>query len=219
VALTLLSQIGVDIGALIAAAGILGLAVSFGAQDLVKNYIAGFFIVLEDQISVGDIVTLDGTTGTVELINFRTVVLRGADGAMHVFQNRTINKLANLTRGWSGYLFEIAVAYEENVDRAIEIIKQVGADVRNDSESGANVTDDLEVWGLNRLADNAVLITGRLKTLPGAHWSTGRVFLARLKRAFEEAGIDPNPNPQQIMLFDAKSPPLRISQSADKDRD
>src|SRR5690625_486138 len=103
VALTLLSQTGVDIGALIAAAGILGLAFSFGAQDLIKNYIAGFFIVLEDQVSVGDLATINGTSGTVEEINFRTVVLRGSDGSLHVFTNNDISALTNLTRGWNGY--------------------------------------------------------------------------------------------------------------------
>ncbi|MDN5864376.1 MAG: mechanosensitive ion channel family protein [Gammaproteobacteria bacterium] len=215
VALTLLSQIGIDIGALIAAAGILGLAFSFGAQDLIKNYIAGFFLVLEDQISIGDIVTLDGTTGTVEAIHFRTTILRGADGAVHVFGNSTINVLSNLTRGWSGYLYEIAIDYEQDVDRAIEVIKKVGSELRGDPEFGKSVTEDIEVWGVNKLADNAMLITGRLKTVPGGHWATGRAFLARLKKAFDDAGINPNPNPQQIMLFDSKGPPLRLSQSAE----
>ncbi len=214
VALTLLSQIGVNIGAMIAAAGVLGLAFSFGAQDLIKNYIAGFFIVLEDQISVGDIATINGTSGTVEEINFRTIVLRGGDGALHVFTNNTITALTNLTRGWNGYLYEIAIAYDEDVDRAIEVIKRVGAEMRGDPELGKSITDDIEVFGVNKLADNAMLVTGRLKTVTGAHWSTGRAFLARLKAAFDEAGINPNPNPQQVMLFDPEGPPLRIVQSA-----
>ncbi|MGA7966081.1 MAG: mechanosensitive ion channel domain-containing protein, partial [Gammaproteobacteria bacterium] len=119
VVLTLLSQIGVKIGALIAGAGVAGLALSFGAQSLVRDVISGFFIVLENQIRIGDIATIDGTSGTIEAIHFRTTLLRDLDGAMHVFRNGSITNLANLTRDWSGYTFEIGVAYKEDTDKVI----------------------------------------------------------------------------------------------------
>lgn len=208
--LTLLSQIGVNIGALVAGAGILGLAFSFGTQDLVKNYIAGFFMVLENQISTGDTATVNGTTGVVEEMNFRTTVIRSGDGAVHVFTNATITTLVNLTRDWSGYMYELAIAYDADVQRAIEVIKRVGAELRRDPEIGPGITADIEVFGVNKLADRAMLITGRIKTVAGAHWSVGRAFLARVKQAFDAAGIDPNPPPRQVTTI---APPLEVRQS------
>ncbi|MGH8161065.1 MAG: mechanosensitive ion channel family protein, partial [Gammaproteobacteria bacterium] len=190
VILTLLSQIGVNIGALVAGAGIAGLALSFGAQSLVKDYISGFFIVLENQIRVGDIGGLNGTYGTVEAINFRTTVLRGLDGTVYVFRNGEINQLANMTRGWSGYVFQLHVAYKEDTDRVIEVIKRVGDEMKKDETFGANMIADMEIHGVNELTDSAVVIRGRFKTTPLNQWSTGREFLARIKRAFDEEGIN-----------------------------
>ncbi len=209
VVLTLLSQLGVKIGALLAGAGVAGLALSFGAQSLVKDVINGFFIVLENQIRVGDVATINGTGGVVEAINFRTTLLRDLDGALHVFRNGSIDNLANLTRDWSGYTFDIGVAYKEDTDKVIEVIKRVGAEMRQDTELGPSMIEDMEIFGVNQLGDSAVVVKGRLKTKPGAQWSTGRAFLARIKKAFDAEGIE-IPFPHRTFYFGEASPPFQI---------
>lgn len=210
VVLTLLSQLGINIGALVAGAGVAGLALSFGAQSLVKDVISGFFIVMENQIRVGDIATIDGTGGVVEAIHFRTTLLRDLDGAVHVFRNGEITKLANLTRDWSGYNFEIGVAYKEDTDKVIAVIQRVGREMKSDPELGQNMIQDLEIFGVNQLADSAVIIKGRLKTLPSAQWSTGRAFLARVKKAFDAESIE-IPFPHRTLYFGEVSPPFKVS--------
>ncbi len=209
VVLTLLSQLGVKIGALLAGAGVAGLALSFGAQSLVRDVISGFFIVMENQIRVGDIATINGTSGTIEAINFRTTLMRDLDGGLHVFRNGSINALANLTCDWSGYTFEIGVAYKEDMDKVIEVIKQVGAEMKQDTELSPNMIQDMEIFGVNQLADSAVTVKGRLKTKPGAQWSTGRAFLARVKKAFDAEGIE-IPFPHRTFYFGEASPPFQI---------
>ncbi|MGH8397882.1 MAG: mechanosensitive ion channel family protein [Gammaproteobacteria bacterium] len=210
VVLTLLSQLGINIGALLAGAGVAGLALSFGAQSLVKDVISGFFMVMENQIRVGDIATINGTSGTVEAIAFRTTLLRDLNGAVHVFRNGEIENLANLTRDWSGYNFEIGVAYKEDTDKVIAVIQRVGREMRNDPELGLNMIEDMEIFGVNQLADSAVIIKGRLKTQPSAQWSTGRAFLARVKKAFDAEGIE-IPFPHRTLYFGDASPPFKIS--------
>jgi len=209
VVLTLLSQLGVKIGALLAGAGVAGLALSFGAQSLVRDVINGFFIVLENQIRVGDVATINGTGGVVEQINFRTTLLRDLDGALHVFRNGAINSLANLTRDWSGYTFDIGVAYKEDTDKVIDVIKRVGAEMKQDTELGPSMIEDMEIFGVNQLGDSAVVVKGRLKTKPGAQWSTGRAFLARIKKAFDAEGIE-IPFPHRTFYFGEASPPFQV---------
>ena len=209
VVLTLLSQLGVKIGALLAGAGVAGLALSFGAQSLVKDVINGFFIVLENQIRVGDVATINGTGGVVEQINFRTTLLRDLDGALHVFRNGSINNLANLTRDWSGYTFDVGVAYKEDTDKVIDVIKRVGAEMKQDTELGPSMIEDMEIFGVNQLGDSAVVVKGRLKTKPGAQWSTGRAFLARIKKAFDAEGIE-IPFPHRTFYFGEASPPFQV---------
>ncbi|MDE2139646.1 MAG: mechanosensitive ion channel family protein [Gammaproteobacteria bacterium] len=212
VALTLLSQLGINIGALLAGAGVAGLALSFGAQSLVKDVISGFFMVMENQIRVGDIAAINDTRGTVESIHFRTTLLRDANGAMHVFRNGEITKLANLTRDWSGYIFEIGVAYKEDTDKVIGVIRRVGREMKGDPELGKNLLQDMEIFGVDQLADSAVIIKGRLKTQPSAQWVVGRAFLARVKKAFDAEGIE-IPFPHRTLYFGEASPPFKISRS------
>lgn len=201
VSLTLLSQIGVDIGALIAGAGILGLAFAFGAQQLVKNYVSGFFIILEDQIRVGDVACIDGTYGTVEQINFRTIVLRSLDSSVHVFCCGDISGLSNLTKGWGGYVFQLHVGYREDTDHVIDVIQRVGDELKNDDNFGPNMISDVEIHGVNALTDSGVEIRGRFNTTPMNQWATGREFLARIKRAFDKEGISAG-FPHQTLFFD-----------------
>ncbi len=210
VVFTLLSQIGIDIGALIAGAGIVGLALAFGAQQLVKNYISGFFIVLENQVNVGDIAIINGVWGTVESVNFRTVILRSMDGIVHVFSNGNITELANATKGWGGYVFKLHVGYKEDTNRVIEVIKRVGEDMKKDEAIGANILGDMEIHGVNELTDSSVVIRGRFRTTPMNQWATGREFLARIKRTFDEEGIR-IALPRQELYFDEKGLPDLLS--------
>lgn len=214
IVLTLLSQLGINIGALLAGAGVAGLALSFGAQSLVKDVISGFFMVMENQIRVGDIAIINGTSGKVEAIHFRTTLLRDLDGAVHVFRNGEINNLANQTRDWSGYTFEIGVAYKEDTDKVIAVIQRVGRELKDDPEHGQHMLQDIEVFGVNQLADSAVVIKGRLTTLPSAQFATGRAFLARIKKAFDAEGIE-IPFPQCTLHFGQVSPPFKISRTGD----
>lgn len=188
--LIILRELGVDIAPILASAGILGLAVGFGAQNLVRDVIAGFFIILENQVRLGDVAIINGTGGLVEAINFRTLVLRDLSGTVHVFPNGTITTLSNMTREWSGYVFDIGVAYKEDVDTVIDIIKAVGEELAADADFGPLIVEPIEVFGLDNFADSAVVIKGRLKTRPIQQWAVGREFRRRLKYAFDARGIE-----------------------------
>lgn len=188
--LIILRELGVDIAPILASAGILGLAVGFGAQNLVRDVIAGFFIILENQVRLGDVAIINGTGGLVEAINFRTLVLRDLSGTVHVFPNGTITTLSNMTREWSGYVFDIGVAYKEDVDTVIDIIKSVGEELAADEHFGPLIVEPIEVFGLDNFADSAVVIKGRLKTRPIQQWAVGREFRRRLKYAFDARGIE-----------------------------
>jgi small conductance mechanosensitive channel len=205
--LVVLQQVGVQIGPILASAGVLGLAVGFGAQNLVRDIISGFFIILEDQLRVGDVAIINGTGGLVEKINFRTMVLRDLSGTVHVFPNGTIESLSNMTKEWSAYVFDIGVAYKEDVDQVIDLMRDVGAGMREDAVFGALMLDDVEVFGLDQFGDSAVVIKGRLKTLPIKQWDVGREFKRRLKYAFDRAGIE-IPFPHRSLYFGEASAPF-----------
>lgn len=205
VGLILLREVGVDIAPVLASAGVVGLAVGFGAQNLVRDIIAGFFIILEDQIRVGDVAVLNGTGGVVEAIRFRTTILRDINGTVHVFPNGTITTIANMARGWGGAVFDIGVAYKEDVDQVMTLMKQVGQELRVDAELGPQIIEDLEVMGVEDFADSAVVIRARFKTRPLSQWNVAREYRRRLKRAFDDVGIE-MPFPQRSVLLDETRP-------------
>jgi small conductance mechanosensitive channel len=215
VALTLLSQIGVNIGALVAGAGIFGLALSFGAQNLVQNYISGFFMISENQISVGDVAVIDGEWGTIESINFRTTILRNMDGSTHVFSNGSIKTLANHSRDWGGYVFKIRIAYKENLKRVVEIIKRVGEEMKQDESVSSVMIADVEIHGVVELGESGYVLRGRLKTKPDFQWSTERAFLARVKDAFQQEDIE-LPFPHRTLYFGKEGAPFRPIEQARK---
>jgi moderate conductance mechanosensitive channel len=190
VILIVLREVGIDIRPILASAGILGLAIGFGAQNLVRDCISGFFFILENQVRVGDVAVVNGTGGLVERINFRTIVLRDLAGVVHIFPNGTVTTLSNLTHDWSAYVFEIGVAYKENTDRVIEVMKRVGEELRQDSAYSALILEDPEIFGVDKLGDSAVIIKGRIKTKPIRQWMVGREYLRRIKLAFDAAGIE-----------------------------
>lgn len=213
----LLSKFSIDVGPLIASAGILGLAIGFGAQELVRDYISGFFMLLEDQIRTGDVAIINGTGGLVEKIELRTISLRDFNGTVHIFQNGKISTLANMTKEWSAMVFDIGVAYKEDVNKVMQIMKEVGDDLQNDPEFGSNIIEPIEIFGLDKFADSALIIKARLKTKPIMQWTTGREYRRRLKIAFNKQNIE-IPFPHTTVYWGKEINPLKLSveQQADK---
>ncbi len=185
-----LREVGYDVGPLIAGAGVIGLAVGFGAQNLVRDVISGLFLLLEDQVRVGDVAEINGKGGLVEEINVRTTVLRDMEGVVHIFPNGGIQSLSNRTRGFSCYVFDIGVAYKEDTDRVTEMLKQVAEELSNDPDFENKVLGPLEVFGVDKFADSAVMIKARIQTLPLAQWAVGREMNRRIKRRFDREGIE-----------------------------
>jgi len=207
--LIILRQLGLEIGPLLASVGVLGLAVGFGAQNLVRDVISGFFFILENQVRVGDVAVLNGTGGLVEQVNFRTIVLRDLQGIVHVFPNGTITTMSNLTNDWSAYVFDIGVAYKENTDNVVGILRQVLKGMQQDEKFGPMIVDEPEVFGVDKFDKSAVLIKGRIKTRPIRQWDVGREFLRRVKHAFDEQGIE-IPFPHQTVYFGENSKPFEV---------
>ena len=188
--LTLLTQIGIDIAPILASVGIVGLALGFGSQELVRDVVSGFFNLFENNIRVGDVVTVNGTSGAVEKVELRTTVLRDFSGVVHVFQNGKIDTLANLTKDWSAMVFNIGVAYKENLDKVMEVMRSVGEELQHDDEFKDKILEPLEIFGLNEFGDSALVVLARFKTEPLQQWTVGRMFRKRLKEAFDQEGIE-----------------------------
>jgi small conductance mechanosensitive channel len=205
----ILKKLGVDIGPILAGAGILGLAIGFGAQELVRDFISGFFILLENHIRAGDVAIINGTGGLVESIELRTTKLRDFTGTVHVFQNGKINTISNMTKDWSAVTFDIGVAYKEDVDQVMQIMKQVGEELHNDEEFKDKIIEPMEVFGVDSFADSAVIIKARIKTKPIQQWGVGREFRKRLKKAFDKNGIE-IPFPHTTVYWGEKINPLRL---------
>ena len=185
-----LSQFGLDVRPILAGAGIVGLAVGFGAQYLVRDVIAGFFLVLEDQVRVGDVAVVNGTGGVVETVTFRTVVLRDDAGTVHIFPNGSVTTLANMTKGWSGYVVDVEIGYKEDPDRVIAAMRRVAEELRRDPAYGPLILEPIEIFGVDGFKEAGIVIKARLKTLPIRQWSVGREYRRRLVRAFAAEGIE-----------------------------
>jgi len=205
--LVVLRELGVEIAPILASAGVAGLAVGFGAQNLVRDVISGFFLILENQVRVGDVAIINGTGGLVERINLRTIVLRDLTGTVHVFPNGTVNTLANLTQAWSAHVFDIGVAYKEDTDKVVEVIRRVGAELKADETFGPMILEEMEVFGVDAFGDSAVVIKGRIKTVPIQQWAVGREFKRRVKKAFDAEGIE-IPFPHRSIYFGEASHPF-----------
>jgi small conductance mechanosensitive channel len=186
----ILGELGVSIAPILGAAGVVGLAVGFGAQSLVKDYFSGFFLLLENQIRVGDVVKLGEHAGLVEVVTLRYVQLRDYDGNVHFVPNGTISSVINLSREYGHAVMDIGVAYREDVDQVMEVMRAVGRELRLDESLGPRLLDDLEIAGVERWADSAVVIRCRFKCKALAQWDVRREYLRRLKRAFDQAGIE-----------------------------
>jgi small conductance mechanosensitive channel len=190
VVLVVFSQIGFNIGPILAGAGVAGLAVGFGAQHLVRDLVSGFFLLLENQIRVGDTAIVNGTGGLVEAITFRTVVLRDQAGLVHVFPNGSINTLANATKDWSASVVDVTLPYRVDTDRVMAVMRQVGDGMKQDPEYAPMMLEPVEIFGVENFTDTTVTIKARLKTQPSMQHRIGREFRRRLKYALERAAIE-----------------------------
>jgi moderate conductance mechanosensitive channel len=189
--LMLLRELSIDVVPILTGAGIAGLAVGFGAQNLVRDVISGFFLILEDQVRIGDLARINGIAGTVEQINLRTIILRDGEGAVQVFPNGTITALANLSKQFAYAVVETRVAYSENIDRVIGTIREVGASMERDPAWQSLVLEPLEVIGITSLADGAATVQVKFKTLPLNQGKVANELRRRLMSAFVGRGIKP----------------------------
>jgi small-conductance mechanosensitive channel len=186
----IIKELGLDIGPIIAGAGILGLAIGFGAQNLVKDVISGFFILMEDQYRVGDVVQIAGIGGLVEQMSLRITILRDLEGKVHYIPNGSVGIATNMTKEWSRAVLDIGVAYKEDVDEVMEVLKEVGAEMEKDPTYSQFILEPLQILGVNEFADSAVVIKVMFKTLPLKQWDVGREFRRRVKKTFDEKGIE-----------------------------
>ncbi|HEX6255079.1 MAG TPA: mechanosensitive ion channel family protein [Euzebyales bacterium] len=198
VAAASLKTVDVNLGPLIAGAGIVGVALGFGAQSLVKDFISGIFMLLEDQYGVGDIVDVGPATGVVEGITLRTTRLRAVDGVLWHVPNGEIVRVGNLSQQWSRSLLDIPVAYGTDLNQAISVIKSTADALWHDDDWRGLVLEEPDVWGVEQFADSAVMIRLVLKVVPAQQWAVSRELRLRLKAAFDDAGIE-IPFPQQVV--------------------
>jgi small-conductance mechanosensitive channel len=185
-----LAEVGVSLAPILGAAGVVGLAIGFGAQSLVKDYFTGFFILFEDQIRTGDVVTVADLTGVVEDITLRHVRLRDYHGNVHFVPNGLISTVTNMGRDFAQSVVDVGVAYRENVDEVLALMREVAAGLRADASFAARILADLEIAGVERWDDSAVVLRCRFKVAPLEQWAVRREFLRRLKSAFDAAGIE-----------------------------
>ena len=190
IAVLLTFNVFIDIGPILAGAGILGLAVSFGAQSLVKDVISGFFILFENQFAIGDVIEVAGKSGLVEKMTLRVVQLRDAEGVMHVVPNGEIKVVSNKTRGWSRAVVDVGVPYDENLDRAIEVLRDEAAQFSTDKTWGAQLDGPVEVLGVESLSDSAVVLRTTIRTQPGSQWNVAREFRRRIKNRFDQESLE-----------------------------
>jgi small conductance mechanosensitive channel len=195
-AFLVLGEVGIELGPLIAGAGILGVAIGFGSQSLVRDFLAGIFILVEDQYGVGDTVDLGEATGTVEVVSLRTTRVRSIDGTVWHVPNGTIGRVGNMSQHWSRALLDVQVAYGTDVAHAREVIKRVADEIWR--EKSGWVLEEPELWGVEALGPHGLTIRLVMKTQPSRQWEVGRIARERLKAAFDEEGIE-IPFPQQVV--------------------
>lgn len=188
--LMLLKEINVDIRPILTAAGIGGIALGFGAQALVRDIISGFFLVIENQVRIGDVVKIGDKSGLVEAINMRTIVLRDLEGVVHIIPNGSIQTISNMTKEWSRYIIDIAVAYKEDLDQVMDVLTQTGKDLQEDGQFGGYITEPIEILGVDNFADSAVIIKIMITTKPLKQWEVGRELRRRIKKAFDRHNIE-----------------------------
>lgn len=222
VGLLVLSTVGIDITPLLAGAGVVGLAIGFGSQTLVKDVITGWFILMEDQIAVGDVVKVGDYGGLVEAVSIRTIRLRDFDGTVNIVPFSEAKVVQNLTKEFSYYVFDVGISYEEDPGKVIAALKEIGDGMMQDPKFKDLIISPLEIFGIDKFGDWQVIIKARIKTLPIRQWDVGREFNNRMRRRFEEVGIEfPYPTRKNLQIAvkpeDAKKPPAVEAVVVDKE--
>jgi small-conductance mechanosensitive channel len=189
VGLTALSQIGVNIAPLLAGAGVIGVAVGFGAQKLVQDVITGMFVLFENAIQVGDVVTVAALTGTVEQLSVRTIWLRGGDGTMHVIPFNAVTTISNSSRGLGNASISVTVAFQEDSDRVAAVLREIAAEMRHDPDFAPLMLGDLKLLGVDAVKATGVTIAGEIPCTASGRWAVQREFNRRLQKRFQELGI------------------------------
>jgi small-conductance mechanosensitive channel len=203
VVLLILAQLGVELGPLIAGAGIVGVALGFGAQSLVADFMNGIFMLMEDQYGVGDVVEIGeatGAVGTVERVSLRVTEVRAIDGTLWTVRNGQINYLGNMSQGWSRGVLDIRIAYGTDIEKAREVLLGVGRAFAESSDFGPKVLERPEVWGVQELGPDSMVLRLVVKTRPGDHWAVSRALLEQIKNALDKNGIE-IPFPQRTLWF------------------
>ncbi|HYG55514.1 MAG TPA: mechanosensitive ion channel family protein [Burkholderiales bacterium] len=213
-----LGELGISIAPILATAGVAGVAIGFGAQSLIKDFLGGFFLLLDDQVREGDVVEVAGLSGLVEEVTLRYVRLRNFEGHVHFIPNGEIKTVTNRTRGYAQAVIEVGVSYREDPDEALGIMREVAANMRADAAWREKLPDDIEVIGVERWADSAVILRARLRVVPPIEqWNVRREFLKRLKKAYDERGIEipfPHLTLYPGMGKDGRAPALHVVSEA-----
>jgi small-conductance mechanosensitive channel len=205
--LMILKEMNFDVRPLLAGAGVVGVAIGFGAQNIIRDVLGGIFLMMENQIRVNDVAVINGKSGLVEEINLRTTVLRGEDGAVHIFPNGTIQGLSNLTREYSYYVFNLTISYTQDIDRVVALLKAIGDELSQEEPYRSVVLAPIEVLGVDNLADSGAIVKARFKTVPNQQWLVGREMNRRIIKRFEEAKIGlPSPAPTVKVVLPATEP-------------
>ena len=212
--LMVLGEFNVNVAPVLTGAGIVGLAVGFGAQTLVRDIISGFFLILEDQVRVGDVAAINGTGGLVEAINLRTIVLRDAEGTVHVFPNGAIQTLANKSKDFSYYVIDLGISYREDPERVAAVLRAIGAEMQADATYAPWILEPLEVMGVDAFGDWAVMLKMRIKTVPLKQWDVGRELRKRIRKRFADEGIE-IPFPERVVTMRDETSRAQVADGGD----
>ena len=204
-ALMVLREVDIDITPVLTGAGIAGLAIGFGAQTLVRDVISGFFLIVEDQVRVGDSAVVNGQGGLVEQVNLRTIVLRDESGTVHIFPNGEVKTLANMSKDFAYYVITVALPYDVDIDEAIAAMRDAAATVADDPEYKPHVLEPLDVYGVDSFEQGQLVLKARIKTVPQKQWLVGREIRKRITRVFAERGI--HMAAAQVVVREARQPP------------
>ena len=196
----ILPALGVNITGLVAGAGIVGIAVGFGAQTLVQDFVSGLFMIAEDQYGVGDVIDMGEASGVVEAVGLRTTRLRSVDGTVWHIRNGEVVRVGNMSQGWSRAVLDVGVAYGEDVDRVVQLLQQLGTEMRADEAFADKILEEPEVWGVEALMAEQVTIRMIIKTVPLEQWVVAREMRRRIKHAFEQLGIESPPAQRPVWM-------------------
>ena len=201
-----LSEVGVEIGPLLAGAGIVGLAVGFGAQTIVKDFLTGLFLIMEDSVSIGDVVKIGEFGGAVELMSLRTIKLRDFNGTLHIFPYSEAQVIHNQTKDFSFAVFELPLDHNADIAKALELMKQIGDEIRAEPALNGLIVSPIEIAGVDRVSEAGVLLKARIRTAPGKQWTVQREYLRRIRLAFEREGIDFTQTTTRMIMPEAPAP-------------